>query len=118
MLEIDKGEKDGIIANEKDLYYAVCDLKSGSGHYISHDVQLNAYQRLLCKQLDVGSDRISMFNLHLKDWTEKTYLKYLRGESKTMPYDIKKVAYDELWEHTLQTYWYYNGRQRTMGCKA
>jgi hypothetical protein len=94
---------------EKDkMRYVIFDLKTGAGHYTSHDVQLNAYHRLLARCLDVPAEDVTMFDLHLKDYTEKTYVKYLSGNSKTTPYNLVKVDYDELWEHTLATYWLYN----------
>ena len=111
VLEVDKGKLINIGTEEEkweaDLYWVIFDLKSGSGHWLSHEVQLNAYQRLFrkCLKLDtVYYERVMMCNVNLKDWKDKTYKDYLNGTSKTTPYTITKVKENNLWEHTLVTY--------------
>ncbi len=107
-IETEERDKDGIpVMAEIPIYeYWIVDLKTGSGHYYSHECQLNAYNRLLAKYLDIPQDEIKMYNLHLKDYAESTLIKHLDpdSKSKTAPYTIKPVGIDGAWEHFLQTY--------------
>lgn len=71
--------------------YIIIDYKTGTGHYRSHELQLEAYRVLLAGYLGISADNIDIYNLNTKDYREETLKAYLNGESKTTPYKLIKV---------------------------
>jgi len=105
---VDLYYEDGVGIEE--IKYIIYDLKTGDGHYAEHDVQLNSYQRDFSTALDIPLDKITMYDIHMKDWNVKTYKKYLDGTSTTAPYKLVKVEYSEMFEYYLQGYYMRNGK--------
>lgn len=89
---------------EKDYeYYYIFDLKTGDGHYLSHDIQLMFYRNLVANYFECPN--VVMADVHMKDYRQSTLEKYLNGTSKTTPYKIEWVEYDEeKFLHFLKTY--------------
>ena len=108
VVKVGLGEYDEETKLYEDYIYIIYDLKSGDGHYDEHDVQLNSYQRLLSNYLDIPLDKITMYDVHMKDWNAKTYKKYLDGTSTTAPYKLVEVKYSEMFEYYLQGYYMRN----------
>lgn len=96
-----------------DIHYAIFDLKTGDGHYDEHDVQLNAYQRLLSNYLEVPLENITMFDVHMKDWRPDTYKNYLdpNKKTKTTPYNLVQVEQSDMFEYYLDGYYRRNVKQ-------
>ena len=83
--------------------YYIFDLKTGEGHYLTHDLQLMAYRNLVMKNLEC--ENVVMADVHMKDYRQSTYEKYLNGKSKTTPYKVEWVEHDEeKFLHFLKTY--------------
>lgn len=89
------------------VMYHLFDLKTGSGHYLSHDLQLNAYANMVSEYFK--NENVYMWDFHMKDYSMSTYAKYLNGKSKTAPYNLVSVEVDkETFEHYLKTYYMNN----------
>jgi len=100
---------DLVIRRTKDdkVVYEIYDLKTGSGHYLSHDIQLTMYAILLSQYLGIDRKDVNTYNIHLKDYGYDTLEKYLNGNTKTRPYIIKKVECDDTgWRMVDITYDY------------
>ena len=110
VVRIGLGEYDEETKLYKDYEYIIYDLKTGNGHYAEHDVQLNSYQRDFSTNIDIPLDKITMYDIHMKDWNAKTYKKYLAGTSDTAPYKLVEVKYSEMFEYYLQGYYMRNGK--------
>ena len=73
--------------------YYIFDLKTGEGHYLNHDIQLMYYRNLVAQYFK--NENVYMADVHMKDYRQSTLKKYLNGKTKTTPYKLEWVEYDQ-----------------------